>query len=288
MNPLVRAGLSAVAVSLGVLVAGCGVSKEQILGAKKQIDSLITLGIPDSMFTYAKVAISEAEGSMISGDAGSAGRSMDTVTKIIANAQQWYQTGQQELKPQLEMKLAQHRATNEQLTGPQRVVGDTMLAVATGLLSNDKFLQARVAVLRCDTAFDQLVKDEARMKEVAASLPGLWGEQEENKELGVERTKKIRFNADGTFALGEEMKGKTAEDLKEDWSFTSSGNWKIKGDTVFMNVTREKRVKMELQRLVDGKWKKEVKPPYDSSYTDGRKDVMIEFTYMQENMKKAK
>jgi hypothetical protein len=62
----------------------------------------------------------------------------------------------------------------------------------------------------------------------------------------------------------------------------------VKGDTVFVAVGREKRVKQVIENLVNGKWVKQSEAPYDSAITDGSKNLFVTFSYMEENMKKLK
>jgi len=268
-------------------VAGCGVSDKSLDSAEARLNTLIAQGVPDSMLTDAKVALMNARGNLRAGNAALAQKEAVAMMKGITAAEQWVTAGQETLKPKVEAARKDAVGKLDQITGEQRKVADSLLAVIDTLLAKGWVQQADKAMTEFGAAFEQLVKDEARTKEVVAKLPGLWGEQLEDKKMGVVRKKTLSFKSDKTFTLSEEMRGKTADDLKEDWEFVSGGTWEVKGDTVLMHVTREKRLRMILDRLVGGKWRRENQGSYDSSFTDNHKDVMIEFSYMQESMKKV-
>jgi hypothetical protein len=100
--------------------------------------------------------------------------------------------------------------------------------------------------------------------------------------------KTYAIKGDGTFEIDDAMKGKSAENLQEDWQYISSGTWAMKGDTVLLAVKRDRCTRMVLQNLIKGQWKKTQKPSYDSTISDGHKDIALPWKYMEESLKKGK
>ena len=102
----------------------------------------------------------------------------------------------------------------------------------------------------------------------------------------------VTFKKDSTYNSTEQLKGQTSEYIKEDWKFINSGIWRMKGDTIMLNVQREKCVKQVYWNYLvkNGKaqWVKNVAPTYDSTYTDGKKDRFMTFEYVKDYFKRTK
>jgi outer membrane murein-binding lipoprotein Lpp len=282
-----------IAVVLGsvvgcALVVGCGVSEQKLDEAKTHLETLTSKGVPDSMLTDAKVLLVNARTAIKTGNTGLATRNADSMFTIISSVEAWYDKKTKEITPDVEKRKTALEARKGKLSGEQLAVADSLLAEVDSLMANNWVLQAQTTLVALDTTFGVLEEDEERMKEVVDAVPGRWAEQAESagKGLSAVRTKKFTFNKDGTVSFTETMKGRSAPDLKEDWKFQSWGTWKPKGDTVFIHVEREKCVRKNFQNLVNGKWQKNSTPPYDSTFTDGHKDLFMTYTYMEENMKK--
>jgi hypothetical protein len=283
--------LSAVGAVLGMLVvAGCGISNEKLDSAAAKIDSLMQQGVPDSLLTDAKVQLMQARTGLRTGNTALAGQNADAMYKLIAAADAWYAESQTKLGPEVRSRREAANETVAKLTGPQKQAADSLLAIIDKQIASSWMAQASAALNEFDTVLVQLVKDEERMAEVLKKLPGVWGEQAvtPDRNLNAVRTKRFVFGSDGSIMLDEKMVGKSGPELKEDWQYVSQGTWSVKGDTVFVAVGREKRVKQVIENLVNGKWVKQSEAPYDSAITDGSKNLFVTFSYMEENMKKLK
>ncbi len=290
MRSSVRALCAAGAVVCAALVSGCGINGEKLDQAEAKIDSLMQKGVPDSILTDAKVQLMQARTGLRTGNTALAGQNADSMYKVIAAADAWHAESQAKLGP---VVRSRREALNEAvagLSGPQKAVADSLLGAIDAMVAQTWVAQANKALDEFDTTLAQLQKDEERMAEVQKKVPGVWGEQAvtPDRNLNAVRTKRFVFGADGSIMLDEQMRGKSGPELKEDWKYLSWGTWSTKGDTVFINIAREKRVKQVFENLINGKWVKRTEPPYDSTITDHSKDIFVTFSYMEENMKKLK
>ncbi|MBD3239973.1 MAG: hypothetical protein GF331_05260, partial [Chitinivibrionales bacterium] len=280
-------GVVMAAVVAVAIVGGCGVSQKQLDEAEQRIEQMMAKGVPDSLLTDAKVLLVNARAAVRTANSALAKQNADSMFAILDSVDAWYQTQAQELAPkvdQLQSTLAERKA---ELSGPQLGKADSLLGIVDSLKGRNWMLQAHEKLTGYQEVFDQLVVDEARMKEVVAKLPGKWAEQEvsADKSLGLVRTKLFEFGKDGSVEFIEKEKGKHDPSLKVDWKYISYGKWHVYGDTVYVDVDREERVhQIGWMKDESGKWKKESKPPYDSTITDDHKDFTITFTYMEEEM----
>ncbi len=284
----VRVVLAAALVACAAL--GCGVSNKKLDEAEQRIERMTAKGVPDSLLTDAKVLLVNARAAVRTANGALARQNADSMFAILDSVDAWYQRRAEELAPkvdQLQQKLAER---SKELSGPQLGKADSLLALVDSLKARNWMLQAHEKLTEYQQLFDQLVKDEARMKEVLEKLPGKWAEQEisQDRALGLVRTKLFDFGKDGSVEFIEKEKGKHDPTLKVDWKFISYGKWRVYGDTVYVDVNREKRVR-QIGWLKDenGKWKKETKAPYDSTITDDQRDFTVTFSYMEEEMKRV-
>jgi hypothetical protein len=160
--------------------------------------------------------------------------------------------------------------------------------VIASLVVKNLWPEARDACIGLDTILNALKKDETLAKELRPQIVGAWISTQKYKDKGVDALEKktFKFSADGNVEMTEEMKGQTSPNRKEDWKFFSSGTYDIKGDTALIFVKREKCEKQIYWYLKGKAWDKTEKKPYDSLYTDGRKDRFVTYTYLKENFKK--
>jgi hypothetical protein len=278
-------------VGATVMFSGCGVGQKQLDNAKLRIDSLQAKGVPDTMLDDAQLLLAKLPGAIKYEGGAAAKRQADSMFALITTAEAWVANAAQTLKPKTDQMRAAAETKKKELTGEQLKVADSCLAVVDATAKSGQVTQAfRKMSAFADTILPVLVADEQKAKEFGVKVVGKWLEvhQAEGKGLNAVERKTYAIKGDGTFEIDDAMKGKSAESLQEDWQYISSGKWVMKGDTVLLNVTRDRCTRMVLQNLVDGKWKKNEKPGYDSTFTDGHKDIALPWQYMSENLKKGK
>jgi hypothetical protein len=152
-------------------------------------------------------------------------------------------------------------------------------------------IQAQEKIVEIDSMMPQLLKDESKMVAIRPKLVGTWSSSRapQGGYKGVEK-RRYTFMKDGSFNSDEEMKGQTAETLKEDWQFLSWGKYDLRGDTILLFVEREKCTRQSFWNYMkkDGKvqWVKNDAPTYDSTITNHGKDKYMTFDYLLEFFKK--
>jgi hypothetical protein len=267
---------------------GCGVNKKKQNDAESRIQALQAKGVPDSLLTEAKVLLSQSKTSKKIGDGVTAKRQYDEAIALLEKAETAGNATTTSLKPFVDSMQKAITLRKKSLTGPQLKVADSLYGVIESFAIKNLWPEAKNACIALDTALTVLQKDEALAKEVRSKIVGTWTSTQKYKDKGVDALEKktFKFEADGKLEMSEEMKGQTAPTRREDWKFISSGTYDLKGDTALLAVKREKCEKQIYWYLKGKNWDKAEKKPYDSLYTDGRKDRFVTYTYLKENFKK--
>jgi hypothetical protein len=276
------------------MIAGCGVSSKKLDAAEQRIAALQQNGVPDSLLTEARVLLVQARTAKQLGNGIGAKSQYDSLEKLLLTAGTAHGITTEQLKPGVESmrkSIADRKLT---LTGAHLREADSLLAVLDACIAKKDWPQAKELAGMIDIAIISLHKNEATAKDVKPKIIGAWSSTEiiknkEDKSNAVEK-KSFTFGADGKIDLIEERTGQTNEAVKEDWKFESWGTFSLKGDTILMNITREKCMKQIFQNLKEkaGKkeWVKYVGPTYDSTITNGKKDRYMAFDYLKQNFKK--
>jgi hypothetical protein len=284
----------AVCCVVAAMIAGCGVSAKKLDAAEKRIASLQQNGVPDSLLTEARVLLVQARTAKQLGNGIGAKSQYDSLEKLLLTAETSHGATTEQLKPgveQMRKSIADRKLT---LTGPHLKEADSLLAILDACIAKKDWAQAKDLAGMIDTVVTSLVKNEQTAKEIKPKVVGTWNSTEiiknkEEKSNAVEK-KSFTFAPDGKLDIIEERTGQTNEALKEDWKFESWGTYSLKGDTILMNITREKCMKQIFQNLKEKAGKKEwVKfeaPTYDSTITNGKKDRYMAFDYLKGTFKK--
>lgn len=169
---------------------------------------------------------------------------------------------------------------------------DSLLAVVDSFSTINWLIQARNRLDNLDTIMPILLQNEATAKAVLTKLTGTWRDvhvipsEEGNFKATQKRT--YQFAKNGAFEGSEAMLGQTTPYMKEDWEFLSWGTYDLMGDTIYLNIAREKCTRQVFTQLnvKDNKWIRNVKPTYDSTITDGSKNRFITFGDLKLEFKK--
>jgi hypothetical protein len=270
-----------------VLAAGC-VSQKAIDSYQTRLKALEDKGVPDSLLSTIRVYLSQASEGKKSGNGTVVKASMDSLKACVAAAEKWSDALVSAAKPKVESLVKTFTEQKTKLTGSQLKEADSLLSLIDSYVKKNWYLQAEAAAAHLDTVMPSLVKDEAAAGKVIAELPGTWTKAKKVTENGANAMDRgvITFDKNGTFKKDDQMKGLTSATRKEDWQFLSEGAYSIKGDTLFLNVQKEKCVREGYENLVNGKWTKFDKKPYDSTFTNGKRDLYFTFEYLKDNYKK--
>jgi len=267
---------------------GCGISSKKLNAAEQQIAALQQQGVADSLLSEARVLLVQAKSANQLGKGTLAKTSYDSLESLLAKAQTTFGATTAECKPLVESIRQSVSQKKLALTGLHLREADSLIAALDATIAKNDWPVAKAMALSLDTAVSVLIKNEQLSKEIKPKLIGLWTNTTKHKEEGVNAIEKktFLFSKDGTVSISEEMNGQTNPSLKEDWKFESKGTYDVKGDTVFINVLKEKCLKQTYQYLKGKAWVKDQKPTYDSTITNGKKDRYMAFDYLKETFQK--
>jgi hypothetical protein len=273
---------------LVVMLAGCGVSEKKLKDAEQRMQTLQDNGVPDSLLTEARVLISQSRTSKKLGNGIGAKTQFDSAMSILAKAEGNYGATTTEIKPSVEAARKSLGDRKLNLSGVILKEADSLLGVIDALINANKWPDAKAKCQEIEAIFAGLEKDQKLVKEVRPKIIGTWSGTYDDKANGAKAVEKkqFTFGAEGKIDITEERSGLTSPEFKEDWKFQSGGTYDLKGDTILISITHEKRLKMVYQHLKQKKWVKDEKPPYDSVITSGKKDRWMAFADLKENFKK--
>jgi hypothetical protein len=275
-------------VAAGLVFTGCAPGNKKLEAAEAQIAQLSQQGVPDSLLSNAKVFLSNVRNSKRLGNSGLAQSNGDSLFATLKRAEAWLTTTTTTVKPYVDSVKKVLTEQKKKITGQQLKEADSLLASIDSLVSKNQLPEAKAKILEVAAYMPTLIADEQKAADFRKMLSGTWHGEFEPEKKGMTAVKKqvISFKKDSTFTMDESMKGQSAEYLKEDWQFLSSGKWDVKGDTLLLSILHEKCVKQEYQRLKDNKWVTDKMKTYDTTITNGSKDQFMVKSFMMENFKK--
>lgn len=270
-------------------VLSCSKKGEPI---ESRIAALTAKGVPDSVLSNVKVYLYNTTSLKKTGQYGKARAYGDSLKIGIKAAETWYETTMQTSKPYIETLRATLTTKIETLSGLPRKDADSLLSVIDSFSTINWLIQAKNKLDKLDTIMPILLQNEATAKTVLTKLTGTWRDvhviraEEDNFKATQRRT--YKFAKDGAYEGSEAMVGQTTPYMKEDWKFLSWGTFDLMGDTIYLNITREKCTRQVFTQLnvKENKWTRNVKPTYDSTITDGSKNRFITFNDLKLEFKK--
>jgi hypothetical protein len=286
-----RITLLCAGIAAGITLTGCSASQKNIESYEARLKSFEAKGVPDSILSSVRVHLSQIIRGKQAGLGTVVRASTDSVKHYLAAAETWYQSTVQTAKPLVDSLMNYFSSAKSGLSGMQLREADSILAVIDSLVKLNWYMQAHVLAGQFAALLPHLLKDEAIAKKIDAQIRGTtWSMSKKFTEgggAGAIQKNRVSFKKDGSYEMTEEMKGQTKPNLKEDWLFLTWGTFAMKGDTILLSTTREKRVRQNYVHLARGKAVKKIEDkPYDSTISDGSKDRFFTFDYLRENFKK--
>lgn len=283
-------------VSIGALLAfnlQCGgLNKKKITDIENRIKVLESKGVPDSVVAGIKVHIYNYNTAKKLGQSSDAGKLADSIQNSIVFAEKWYQDFLTQNKSSVLSSISDIQSKKANFTGIQLKIADSLLKIADSLVKGDLIIDAKNQVAKIQEQMPQLQKDQELANKTKPLVFGKWKDvhtvKAEEGNFKYTETTVYTFNKDGSFEGSEERKGQSSPFFKEDWQFLSWGTFDMKGDTIYLFVTREKCPRQNYIQLnvKENKWIDQKKPTYDSTITNHSKDKSIPFTYLKQNFKK--
>jgi hypothetical protein len=281
------------ALALTAILVGCsGASKKKMNEIESKIKALTDKGTPDSVLTNVKVFQYNVASAQKINNSGDARRYTDSMLAAISAAEKWYADAMVQDKAYLDSKGAELKGRKAKLSGLNLRAADSIYAIIDSFTNINWLVPARAKMMKLDSIMPDLEKCESLSNEITKKITGKWVDarwvQPEDVKYKSYDKKVFTFAKDGKFEGDESRKGQTSEFFKEDWQFLQWGTYNVKGDTIFISVSREKCVKQNYTQLwvKENKWKEDKKPTYDSTITNRAKDRSILFTELKENYKK--
>jgi len=272
-------------------MTGCG-KKASVEEVEARMNVLTEKGIPDSVLANLKVYIYNIRSGQKVNNFTIVKKYSDSMRVAIVKAEEWYANALETTKPYLESLRKSIVERKSNLTGLHLLTADSILNIADSLEKINFLVFARTKMDKLDSLMPVLLENEKKAQEISKKIIGKWGdahwEKAEDANYKALSRRFFTFKKDGTFESSEEMVGQTTPYMKEDWLFLSWGKYAFKGDTIHLNVTREKCPKQVFTHLNvrTNKWEKKVSPTYDSLITNGSKDKFLIFSDFKSNFKK--
>jgi len=271
-------------------ITGCkrGPTVEEV---DARIKALLEKGVPDSVVADAKIAWYNVTTGQKTNNSTLIRKYSDSMAIGIEKAEKWYNEAMTSYKPYLENLKKTLVEKKSNLTGLHLKTADSVLAICDSFININWLVQAKAKMDKLDTLMPALLDNEKKASEIRKLIVGNWIDahilQAEDQPYKAKSIKTFSFGKDGKFESSEELVGQTTPFMKEDWKFISWGNYDFKGDTIMLSINREKCPKQIFTQLwvKENKWKKDVKPTYDSTFTQPKIES-ITYKTLKEEFKK--
>jgi hypothetical protein len=302
MRPWKAGSALGLCLTVAVLaLVNCGVPSDKALNdGQHRIDVLKSKGVPDSALSQAIVYLYQAREAKAKDNRGLASKSADSMRLLIGKAESEYEENLRTLKPVMDSVIGVLNQARKELTGVQLHRLDSAMAVIDSLYKLNWIYQVQSnARIATNVLLKALQFNEARTREVAPRLPGVWVcvnkiTSDAFKEVNGTERLVFDFRKDSTGSLTQSKSGQTGKALKEDWNFIYSGKYEIGGDTILLHVTRFQSTKEHFEEGVVGpegkvvEWRKRDGTPTDSVIADGQYDRSVTFTDLTTDFKQEK
>jgi hypothetical protein len=259
------------------VLGGCGVSSQKLQQAQEKINTLKEKGVPDSSLARAQVFLYQARRAKEKGNSGHARKSADSLFTTLEEIENTYDTRIKNSKAQLDSLRSIIESAKANLSGLRENVLDSMVAVADSFATIEWYLQAANHYRHAISRLAMLDSCERRGEELKDEITGKWvcrqvTKSKVHKQVHAVQTKTFHFYRDGSAKFINEKKGQSSKNLKEDWQFISYGKYDCMCDTIRLLVNRFKITRQNFWERKEDGWKKDAKPTYDSTITDGSQD----------------
>ena len=295
-------GLYAI-MAFGICMFACSVSDSMLDNADKRLKVLKAKGLPDSVLSQPQVHLYQAREakrkSQFSDTKAEARGAAKLLKKELVKAEAYYQEKVSKLRPTVDSLRAIIKKAKDNYTGLELKKYDSLSAIVDSFSRIDWLLQSYTKAKELVGLIPRFNADVERAKKLQDSVPGEWvctqqDKSTENKDINAVTKKIFTFEKNGKAKFVESKKGQSGLYLREEWQFVSNGTWGIAGDTVYIFVSRFAAVRQMFERLyiMDGgkkkEWRKEPKPTYDSTITDGSQDRFVAYADLKEDFEQTK
>ena len=275
------------------VITGCGVSQSKVDECDVKLKQLQAQGVPDSVLSDAKIYIQQAKDGIMRHDDVFARVGYDSARIFLKKAETFYKTETDRMGTDLTSLVNSLKSQSAQLKGLHKVPVDSAIAVVDSLIKIGKPFDAEPKAKTVQKLIDTMKVCMTKADTIAPKVPGSWKSVEkatsvECKAVNAVTTKIFNLKPDGTAMLVESKKGQTTKNLKEDWEFDSWGKWGLRGDTIFLSITRFQAKKQDFTTFHEDskKWVLDKKPTFDSTIADHSQDRNVVWSDLLLDFKK--
>jgi len=271
-----RVAVLVVAAMAACMAVGCG-SKVSVEEGRAKVEELASKGVPEREMSDIKMYLFQMETAKKTGNNSQFKTYQDSLTRALAEFEGKMtaileQSGpfMDSLRRACDDKIALLKGLHLKAAEKDRNAIDSLMQVES------QKMYARNRLEAWSFELDTLVTLQNLADSLRKEFVGKWIMEKASpdpKYKMVERTE-IVMRPNGTLSIMEGRKGKLNDYESEDWLFESSGTWDVMGDVAYHYITKEKRVRQIFEGIdpQTGKRRKEAKPYYDSTITNGAKD----------------
>jgi hypothetical protein len=261
---------------------------------EQRIKALGDKGTPDSLLSNAKIYLSYVQNVNRTVENG---KYKDSLKTTLAATEAWFEKAMTESKAYIESTRKAINEKKAQLSGIPLKDCDKLLLTADSLVKINWLIAARAEFEKINALMPNLLENQKKADEVKPKIIGTWKgvtvvhpTDDEGAKYKALETRIYTFSKDGSFSGSEEKHGQSYKYMKEDWKFLSWGKYDLTGDSIYLNITREKcaqqvYVNFNLKTKI---WEKKVEPNYDSTVTNNKKDKFITYNDLIGEFKKTK
>ncbi|MCL1945660.1 MAG: hypothetical protein FWF51_00705 [Chitinivibrionia bacterium] len=226
-----------------LILVGCKSFEDNEKDVSKRLAVLEQKGLPDSLISSARLALSQAQGDKRRNKPTDADKKMKEAISLVKNAEVALQNSLAS-KPDVVARLnALSEKSNKDFRGLHKKEADSLLAAADSLLKIDYVFKAQNIVSNFENDYAKKLKDQATADSLTLRIVGTWtfldtAKHSEDKNVNAVDRKVFTFKKDGgAYFLGEK-KGQTSPYSKIDAKFETFGTWDIKGDVIYITATK--------------------------------------------------
>ncbi len=293
MNRVFSSLFTFLVISIATIsIIGCK-SGPKVEEVEARINALLEKGVPDSVVADAKIAVYNVSTGQKTNNSTLIRKYTDSMAIGIEKAEKWYSDAMTSYKPYLENLKKTINEKKANLSGLHLKTADSILTICDSFVNINWLVQAKVKMDKLDSLMPVLLESEKKAAEIRKTVVGKWMDahivQAEDQPFKARSIRFFHFGKDGKFESAEELVGQTTPYMKEDWKFISWGNYDFRGDTIMMFINREKCPKQIFTQLwvKENKWKKDVKPTYDSTFSVPKIET-ITYKVLKEEFKKER
>ena len=228
-----------------LFLVGCKSFDERVVEVNERLSVLENKGLPDSVVSPARLALTSAQGNNARNRGGEANKDLKKAETAVANAEEFLENTLNTKKPEVVARFNKIvKNVDNDLRGLHRKDADVVLNQIDSLLKINFVFKAEKIINQFEKDYKKMTRAQFLADSLRPKINGsTWTFMEttkntEDKNVNATEKKVFKFNKDGSSYFVEQKSGQSTPYLKEDWKFETWGTWDMKGDTVHVIATK--------------------------------------------------